>query len=296
MVTKTIKYGVVAAVISLAVGGLVFGTDVFSYIGSSAKQLRTSAKEAVPMEFELQRARDLLEQIVPEIHANVRLIAEEEVEVENLKKDISQCQVAMGEDEIRIQKLSGMLGASDAVFTINDRQYPREAVKTDLAHRFERHKDARDVLQGKERLLEAREKSLQAAVAMLDKARGQKELLASRIESLEGQYRLVQAAAVGSHVQVDGSKLAQTEKLIGDIKKRLDVAERVLSHEGRFVEPIKIDVVNEKDLLSQVQEYFHGGCKTAAVGVGGTGTAAVAATGTPAGSPAGTTVAEAPTK
>jgi hypothetical protein len=292
MVTKTIKYGLVAAVISLAVGGLLFGTDVFSYIHSSAKQLRTSAKDSVPMEFELQRARDLLDQIVPEIHANVRLIAQEEVEVESLKKDIAQCQVAMGEDEARIQKLSGMLGGSDTVFMISDRQYSREAVKTDLAHRFERHKDARDVLLGKERLLDSREKSLQAAVAMLDKARGQKELLASRIESLEGQYRLVQAAAVGSQVHVDGSKLAQTEKLISDIKKRLDVAERVLSHEGRFVEPIKIDVVNEKDLLTQVNEYFHGS-KTA-----GTPAPAptVATTGTPAGMPAGTTVAEAPTK
>jgi hypothetical protein len=285
MVTRTIKYGLVSAVILLAVGGLVFGTDVFSYLGSSAKHLRTSVKESVPMEFELQRARDMLEQIVPEIHANVRLIAQEEVEVENLKKDISQCQVAMGDDEARIQKLSGMLGGSDVYFTISDRQYPREAVKTDLARRFERHKEARDVLQGKERLLEAREKSLQAAVGMLDKARGQKELLASRIESLEGQYRLVQAAAVGSRVHVDGSKLAQTEKLISDIKKRLDVAERVLSHEGRFVEPIKIDVVNEKDLLTQVQEYFQGGGKT----VASSGSA------TPA-TPAGTTVAEAPTK
>jgi hypothetical protein len=284
MVTKTIKYGVVAAVLSLAVGGLVFGTDVFSYIGSSAKQLRTSVKDSVPMEFELQRAKDMLEQIVPELHANVRLIAQEEVEVESLKKDIAQCQVAMGEDEARIQKLSGMLGGSDAVFMISDRQYSRESVKTDLARRFERHKEARDVLQGKDRLLEAREKSLQAAVGLLEKARGQKELLASRIESLEGQYRLVQAAAVGSRVHVDGSKLAQTEKLIGDIKKRLDVAERVLSHEGRFVEPIKIDVVNEKDLLTQVQEYFHGGGKTAAT---------VAAPASPA---AGTTVAEAPTK
>ena len=42
---------------------------------------------------------------------------------------------------------------------------------------------------------------------------------------LAAKHRLVQAAAVGSRIQVDGSKLAQTSKLLRQIKKRLDVAE-----------------------------------------------------------------------
>jgi len=35
------------------------------------------------------------------------------------------------------------------------------------------------------------------------------------------------------------------------------VAERVLSHEGSFVQPVEVDVIDEKDLLTQVEEYFH---------------------------------------
>ena len=55
---------------------------------------------------------------------------------------------------------------------------------------------------------------------------------------------------------MDNSKLAQTEKLISDIKKRLDVAERVLAHESRFTPHIPVESVNEIDLLVQIDEHF----------------------------------------
>jgi hypothetical protein len=263
MIGKVVKYGLISVVVLAVVGGGLFGTDLISYLSSSARSLRTSVKESVPVEFELQRARDLLDEIVPEMHANIRLIAQEEVEVENLKRDIARCEAALGEGKARIRKLSGMLAGDAAYFTICDRRHPREAVKTELARRFERHKEAEVVLAGKQRLLATREKSLVAAVGMLDKARAQKALLADRIESLAAQHRLVRAASVGSQFQIENSKLAQTDKLIGQIKKRLDVAERVLAHEGRFVEQMEIDVVDEKDLLTQVEEHFGGGALAA---------------------------------
>jgi hypothetical protein len=55
---------------------------------------------------------------------------------------------------------------------------------------------------------------------------------------------------------VDNSKLAQTEKLIAEIQKRLDVAERVLAHESKFIESIPVDTVVEEDLVAQVDDYF----------------------------------------
>jgi hypothetical protein len=73
---------------------------------------------------------------------------------------------------------------------------------------------------------------------------------------LTGQYRLVKAASAGSKFQMDSSKLAQTEKLIAQIQKRLDVAERVLAAESKFVEQIPVDTVVESDLVAQVDEYF----------------------------------------
>ena len=129
-------------------------------------------------------------------------------------------------------------------------------MKEDLGNRFERFKESELVLASKERLLATREKSLHAAMNLLEQTRSRKRLLEDKIESLASQHRLVKAASIGSEIQVDNSKLAKTEKLIAQIKKRLDVAERVLAHESQFVQAIPVDAVSEGDLLTQVDEYF----------------------------------------
>ena len=256
MITKWLKIGVLGTVgLSLA-GGLIFGKDVVSYVRSSAKSVRTVVKDSVPIEFELRRARDLLEDIIPEMHANVRLIAEEEVEVAALRGEIAKCQGGLEDERTKIKTLRGSLETPQAQYCFSGRTYTRGDVKADLAARFERLKEVELVLASKQRLLDSREKSLHAAMQLLEKTRNEKRILENKIETLASQYRLVKAASVGSQIQVDNGKLAQTEKLIAQIKKRLDVAERVLAHESRFIEAIPVDTVLEADLVAQVDEYF----------------------------------------
>lgn len=263
MITKILTRGVLVVLAVLVIGGFLFGKDVISYIHSSARSMRTAVKDAVPIEFELGRAKDLLDQIIPEMHANIRLIAQEEVEVAALKTDIEKSQVAMNDEKTKISKLRDSLEIQQASYSFGDKQFSRSYVKDDLATRFERFKESEDVLAGKQRLLVTRQKSLESAMTMLEKTRSRKSLLENKIESLTSQYRLVQAASVGTGIQVDNSKLAQTEKLIAQIQTRLDVAERVLAHESQFVQEIPVDAVPEEDLLSQVDEYFNGANKPA---------------------------------
>lgn len=256
MITKWLKTGVIATVGLGLAGGLLFGKDVVSYVRSSAKSVRTVVKDSVPIEFELKRASDLLEDIIPEMHANIRLIAQEEVEVAALKAEITKSQEGLDEERDKIKTLRGSLETPQAQYCFGGRQYSRGDVKADLAARFERIKESELVLASKQRLLTSRESSLNAATQLLEKTRSQKRILENKIETLASQYRLVKAAAVGSKFQVDNSKLAQTEKLIAQIQKRLDVAERVLAHESRFVDNIPVDTVPEADLVAQVDEYF----------------------------------------
>jgi len=131
-------------------------------------------------------------------------------------------------------------------------------LKDDLSNRFENLREAEVVLTGKQRLLENRQKSLAAAAQVLERTRSQKALLESQIAALESQNQLVKSQAIGSGVQIDSSKLAQSEKLIADIRKQLDVAERVMSHEAKFSQQIQVDTVNEKDLVTQIDEYMAG--------------------------------------
>ena len=117
-------------------------------------------------------------------------------------------------------------------------------------------KEADVVLAGKQRLLDSRQKALAAATAALDRTRSEKSLLESQVAALEGQYRLLEASSVGSSIQVDDSKLAQTERLITDIKKKLDTAQRVLAYEGKMEQPIQVDPVSEQEVMTEAGEYL----------------------------------------
>ena len=256
MIMRWLKLGVIVVASAALLGGLLFGKDVVSYVHSSAKSVQTAVKGSVPIEFELRRARDLLDEIIPEMHANIRLIAQEEVEVAALKTDIGNSEKVLEEQQVRVARLRDALAKPEAQYCFSGKEYPRAYVAEDLSRRFEQFKECELVLASKKRLLTTRERSLQAAMQLLEQTRARKGLLQDKIEALASQHRVIRAAAIGSHIQVDNSKLAQTEKLIDQIKKRLDVAERVLAHESRLVEAIPVDAVEEKDLLTQVDEYF----------------------------------------
>jgi len=256
MIIKLVKYGAIAGAGAVVIGGLLFGKDLASYVHSSARSVQDSIKDSVPVEFELRRARDMVEQIIPELHANIRLIAQEEVEIAALKNDIATGDEQITEQRMRLARLRDQLQVHQASYTFGNRQFTRGQVTQELARRFDRFREAEVMLASKQRLLETREKSLTAAMTALDHTRHQKAELEQQIEALAGQHRLVQAASVVANIEVDNSKLAQSQKLIRQIKKRLDVAERVLAHQASFVETIDVDVIDEQDLLADVDDYF----------------------------------------
>ena len=256
MLFKTLKYGLLTATCAALVGGVVFGKDLYSYLSSGSRLLRTAATDSVPMDFQLARARDLVNDLVPEMQANVRMVAQQEVEIASLREEINNAHASLDAERGKLTKLRQCLATQDVSFTIGNASYSRDQVSTELARKLDLVREADVVLAGKDRLLKNRQQSLAAAMQMLERTRSQKSLLEGQIASLESQHRLVQAASVGSGATIDTSKLAQTQKLIADIKKQLDVSERVLAHESRFVEPMVIDTLDEKEVTKQADEYL----------------------------------------
>jgi hypothetical protein len=237
-------------------GGLIFGTDALSYVTSSTRSVRSAVKDAVPIDFQLRRARDLVDDIIPEMHANIRLIAQQEVEIDALKRDIDLSRTRLTDERAQITKLRDALTGKDASFTFAGVTYTRDQVKDDLARRLENVKEADLVLASKDRLLTNQSKALAVAMQALERTRSQKALLESQIAALASQHKLLQATSAGSTVLVDNSKLAQSERLINEVKKQLDVSERVLAHESRFAQAIKVDAISERDVMAQAEEYL----------------------------------------
>ena len=201
------------------IGSLVFGRDMFSYVKSSAKWTRTAVKDSVPIEFELKRAHDLLEEIIPEIHRNIKLIAQEEVEIAALKADIAKSEKSFEEETQRIVNLRNALNVQKAAYTFGNQQYSARSSQN-LAWRFDRFKEAEVVLAQTVDACSPRGRPAELHAAARNQA--QKHLLASKIESLEAQHRLV-GRQRHSGVQFDNSKIAQTSSLT--TSEALDVAE-----------------------------------------------------------------------
>ncbi len=74
----------------ILVGALVAGRDVFSYLRTSAGYVTDAVRESVPIEFQVDRARGMIQDLVPEVRKNMHVIAKEEVEVERLDEQIAE--------------------------------------------------------------------------------------------------------------------------------------------------------------------------------------------------------------
>ena len=257
MVFKFIKYGAIGAVGLALGGGLIFGRELGSYLSSSRRAVRAAVKENVPVEFELRRARDMIDDLAPEMQAGIRRVARQEVEIAGLRRESEQAKTNLLAERTQVQKLREALAKEDSTFVFTGIRYSREQVKDDLSRRFDLLKEAESVQAGKEKLLQSRERSLAAAAQMLERTRSQRALLEGQIAALESQHQLLQAASAGTGDEtLDQGKLAQAQQLMARIKKDLDVTEQVLAHEARFAEPIKVDAVNEPDLLTRVDKHL----------------------------------------
>jgi chromosome segregation ATPase len=256
MLWKAIKLGALTTGGAAVLGGMLFGSDLTSYVGSSFHSVSLAVKENVPVEFQIRRARDLLDATGPEMQKNIRLIAEEEVDIASLHGDITQANQSLAAEKVRLQMLRDDLGAGQANFTIGDFSYTRPQLIEELAQRFTSFKEATNALQQKQQLLENREKALAAANQAMQVASDQRAGLQSEIDGLEAHYRLIQATAVGTDVQVDNTKLAQAEKVVDDVRRQLSISEHMLAEEAKFAHVAPDDVTNEKDLLTQVDAYL----------------------------------------
>ncbi|MBI1314152.1 signal peptide-containing protein [bacterium] len=256
MSLKVLRYGLASTAGVLILGGLIFGSELMSYVRTSAGSVRESVRDSVPIEFELQRARDLINEILPELHCNIRIIAEDEVEIAALEKDLTATRDNVKQEREQLVALRNTLKTQQVSYEIGGREYSRPELAERLAQRLTRVKDAELIQTSKEKLLETRKRSLHAAMELLDRARGRKVELEQKVESLVAQHRLVQASAVGSRVQVSDTKLARADQLLVDIQKRLDVAERVLEHEASPELTFDEAVVDEASLLAEVDEHL----------------------------------------
>jgi predicted nucleic acid-binding Zn-ribbon protein len=248
--------------IILTAGGLglvavmFFGRDAFSYVKTSAGWVKESVKSSIPVEFEIERARKMVKDLVPDIRRNMHVIAQEEVELERLEKQIAETEASVARDREGIMRLKTDLTSASTAHTYNGRTYSVKQVKADLSNRFERFKTTDATLGSLKDIHAARKQSLEAARQKLEGMLAAKGRLEAEVQNLEARLKMVEVAQTTSNYQFDDSQLGRAKELIAEVRTRLNVAERLVNAETKFDGEIPLDANESEDIVEQVTEYF----------------------------------------
>ena len=238
-------------------GMFLFGRDAASYVGTSWGRLKESVKSSVPVEFEIDRARKMVKDLVPDIQRNMHVIAQEEVQVDQLQQQIAASGEKLAKDREGLLRLQADASSAKTTFTYVGRTYTSDQVKADLANRFERFKTSDATLTSLRQICDARQKSLEAARQKLEGMLAAKRQLEVDVENLEARQKMVEVAQTTSNYQFDDSSLGQVKELVTELRTRLQVAEKMVNAETDLHDEIPLDKAVPGDIVEQVNHYFH---------------------------------------
>jgi len=248
-----------------AVGTLIFGRDACSYLTTGVTSVRDSIRCEVPVEFEIERARQQVAQLLPEVRKSLHHVAEEEVAVANLKKSIDAKLASLEGQEEAILELTADLKSGDEQFVYAGHNYTVSEVQRDLTERFNRFTIAEETVKQEQELLNARERTLVTLRSTLSEMLSQKKTLEVEIERLEARVQTIAARKQINGIEVDDSHLTRTKALISSIEKRLDVEDAVLAAEGDFAGLIPVEVetdVIDTNITDRIEARFGTGIVT----------------------------------
>ncbi len=241
-------------------GSLIFGRDVVSYGRTAWSATRDAVKREVPTEFEIERARTAVVQLDPAIKHTLKTIAEQQVDIEQMNRQIAQRTDDLQTAKEQMLTLKHDLESGKSTFRYASIDYSVADVKRDVRTRFERYKAAEAMLERDRKIQKARSQALFAHEKQLDQMLTQKKDLEAQVEQLEARLQTIRAEQSISAPEMDESALSNVKRLIAEVNKQLDVQEKVLDASGKFgTGLIPVDtkpVVEMGNVTAEIDEYF----------------------------------------
>jgi peptidoglycan hydrolase CwlO-like protein len=255
------KKAVYVALGVVAVLAVLSYTKLGSYAGTAWGKIRHSASNQVPIEFEIDRLKNEVAQLIPDMKKNRSQVAEEMVAIDNLKEEIAATRTRLDEQKVVLMKLSKDVDSGETMFIYNGVTYKRERILEKLSRDFDSFKRAEAELASKQQLLEAKERALDAAKQQLAAMRDQKHDLEVQIAQLEAEVKTVRLAQTKCKFQVDDSRLAEIKKSLSELRTRLKAEKYASEMEGEFANdaiPVTVKVRPAADVTREVREYLEG--------------------------------------
>lgn len=242
--------------VAVLLGTLVLGRDLVSYMNTLMGWGRETVVDCVPLEFQIRRAKDMIEGLISQARQIMHVIAREEVEIEQLDQKIAEKQKDLDEQKTVILRMRDDLATGKPKLVYAGQEYSAEQVRRDLANRFERYKTDEATLASLEQIREIRQKSLQAARENLENTLAAKRQLEVEVQNLEARLATIRAAQASADYQFDDSQIGRIRQLLADLRARLTVLEKLAHGEMLDEGGIPVESSFQKDIVEEVTEHF----------------------------------------
>ena len=249
----------IAAAAVLLIGGLLFGRNLFPYARTAFQNVRQSVQDSIPVEAQIDAARQQLEQIGPEIKQMRYEIAKEKVAVSKLEDQLIAQKSDLDSQYSKMMALRDHLESGDSYFVSKGNSYNNDRVRSDLEYRFKNYKTAEATVEKLDRILELRIQGLVAAEAKLDETISQQRELEVQIENLAARQQMVEVAKTASRFSFDSSELSRTRQMIEDIGTRIDVETEMMNLTPESTGTIPMDdepAEFDGDIVQEIDNYF----------------------------------------
>lgn len=235
------------------------GDHGLSYLTTATRLAGDEVSERIPVQFELERARTMIDALVPDIKRNMIVIAKEEVSVESIRKEVASATLSLTKQREQLLALRREAGSGDQAIRIGNRPASPEQIEDELKRRLGRYKLSETTFKAKQDLLASRELSLDAARAKLERMVNAKRDLEMQVENLQARLRTVQSESVTHTVSFDETRVAKCQELVDALRVRLQVAERLITATDDDSEDFTSAVtIGDENVYSQIDDYFGG--------------------------------------
>ena len=259
MIRKTFQWLLLSGAVLGGAGFLFLGTAFPNYVSTMASSVREGVVGQIPIDLELKRAESLIRQIDPQIQTCKRDLANAEVELERLQESVGQLEQQVGGEEKKLKVGARLLsgdGTSDVQLAADFGA--RRRVQADLQRTKDSYVNNLAILKAKRALIERQSNAVAAAQQRLIAVRTEREALEDQVRSLKTQQQQVEALAANStRFDLDSTALSQAKEVIATVRKRLDVAQRMLENDMVFQgdDPMVV-AVDERNVVKEIEELF----------------------------------------
>jgi chromosome segregation ATPase len=204
-------------------------THLASYACTLWSNVRTEAKNQVPVKFELDRIRHEIAQMDGDIRNMVGPLAEHQAGINELRRSIDETRGKMVQQKAGLLSLTACLDKGGDQVEVNHQRVPAARVRSKMQRDFSNYKLLQSKVATQEKLLAAKEKAFDAAREQLNKLIAKQRDFKVQVEQLAAEQQLIEAAGTGTDLRVDDSRASDIQSTLNDIRHRQEVARNTMT-------------------------------------------------------------------